>query len=37
MAVTILPDAQDDLLSLQAYMLDHWSEADWLKVEDEIF
>lgn len=37
MAVIILPDAQDDLLSLQDYMLDKWSEADWLKAEDEIF
>lgn len=37
MAVIILPDAQDDLLSLQDYMLDKWSEASWLKAEDEIF
>ena len=37
MAVIILPDAQQDLLSLQAYMLDRWSEADWLTAEDEIF
>ncbi len=37
MAVTILPDAQEDLFSLQQYMLDKWSEADWLKAEDEIF
>ena len=37
MAVTILPDAQEDLFSLQEYMLDKWSEADWLKAEDEIF
>lgn len=37
MAIVILPDAQADLLSLQAYMLDKWSEADWLKAEDEIF
>ncbi len=37
MAVFILPAAQEDLLSLQAYMLDKWSEADWLKAEDEIF
>jgi len=37
MAVFILPDAQDDLLSLQEYMLDKWSEADWIKAEDEIF
>jgi plasmid stabilization system protein ParE len=35
MAVIILPAAQDDLLSLQAYLLDKWSEADWLKAEDE--
>lgn len=37
MAVFILPDAQDDLLSLQEYMLDRWSEGDWLRAEDEIF
>ncbi len=37
MAVIILPDAQQDLLSLQEYMLDKWSEADWLNAEDEIF
>jgi len=37
MAVVILPDAQEDLLSLQEYMLDKWSEADWIKAEDEIF
>jgi|SRR5450830_727649 len=37
MTVVILPDAQDDLLALQEYMLDKWSEADWLNAEDEIF
>lgn len=37
MAIIILPDAQDDLLALQEYMLDKWSESDWLKAEDEIF
>lgn len=37
MAVRILPDAQEDLLSLQEYMLDRWSESDWLRAEDEIF
>jgi len=37
MAVIILPDAQDDLLSLQEYMLDQWGEVEWLKAEDEIF
>ena len=37
MAIIILPDAQEDLLSLQEYMLDKWSETDWLKAEDEIF
>ncbi|WP_198083723.1 type II toxin-antitoxin system RelE/ParE family toxin [Variovorax sp. E3] len=37
MALFILPDAQKDLLSLQEYMLDKWSESDWLKAEDEIF
>jgi plasmid stabilization system protein ParE len=37
MAVVILPDAQDDLLSLQEYMLDQSGEGEWLKAEDEIF
>jgi len=37
MAVIILPDAQEDLPSLQEYMLDKWGEAEWLKAEDEIF
>lgn len=37
MAVIILPDAQEDLLSLQEYMLDKWSQSDWLNAEDEIF
>ncbi len=37
MAIIILPDAQEDLLSLQEYLLDKWSETDWLKAEDEIF
>ena len=37
MAVIILPDAQKDLISLQEYMLNKWSEADGLKAEDEIF
>ena len=37
MAIIILPDAQDDLLVLQEYMLNKWSEADWLTAEDEIF
>ena len=37
MAVIILPDAQNDLFSLQEYMLNKWSEADWLKAEYEIF
>ena len=37
MALIILPDAQEDLLSLQEYMLDKSSEAVWLKAEDEIF
>lgn len=37
MALIILPDAQEDLLSLQEYMLNTWSEADWLKAEDDIF
>jgi len=37
MALIIFPDAQEDLLSLQEYMLNTWSEADWLKAEDDIF
>jgi plasmid stabilization system protein ParE len=37
MAVIILPDAQKDLISLQEYALNKWSEADRLKAEDEIF
>jgi plasmid stabilization system protein ParE len=37
MSVIILPDAQDDLLSLQEYMLDKWGEAEWLNAENEIF
>jgi plasmid stabilization system protein ParE len=37
MAVIILPGAQGDLLELQNYMLAKWSEAEWLKAEDEIF
>lgn len=37
MAVIILPDAQEDLLSLQEYMLDKWGEIAWLKAEDALF
>lgn len=37
MTVIILPDTQQDLLSLQDYMLDKCGEAEWLKAEDEIF
>lgn len=37
MAIVILPDAQDDLLWLQDYMLEKWGEASWLKAEDDIF
>ena len=37
MAIIILPDAQEDLLSLQEYMLDKLGETAWLKAEDEIF
>lgn len=37
MAVIILPDAQNDLLSLQECMLDQWGEVEWLKAENEIF
>jgi plasmid stabilization system protein ParE len=37
MAIIILPDAQEDLLSLQEYMLNKWGETDWLNAENEIF
>ncbi|MDP9964666.1 hypothetical protein J2W37_002386 [Variovorax paradoxus] len=37
MAIDVLPEAQEDLLSPQEYMLDRWSEADWLKAEEAIF
>jgi hypothetical protein len=37
MANTILPDAQEDLLSLQEYKLDKWSETDWPNAELQIF
>ena len=33
MAVIILPDAQEDFLSLQEFMLDKWSGTEWLKAE----
>ena len=36
MSIVILPDAKDDLLSLQNYMLDRWTEPLWLKAEEEI-
>ncbi len=37
MSIIILPDAQEDLLALQEYMLNKWSETDWLNAENEIF
>ncbi len=37
MAIVILPDAQDDLLALQEYMLDQWGEPAWVAAEEEIF
>ncbi|MBT0570828.1 type II toxin-antitoxin system RelE/ParE family toxin [Curvibacter sp. CHRR-16] len=37
MTVILLPAAQDDLLALQEYMLDKWSEAEWLTAENDIF
>lgn len=37
MSIIILPDAQEDLLSLQEYVLNKWSETDWLNAENEIF
>jgi hypothetical protein len=36
-AVIVLPDAQDDLVSLQDYMLQKWGEALWLEADAEIF
>ena len=33
MAIIILPDAQAQLLALQEYMLNNWSEDVWLKAE----
>jgi len=35
MAVIILPDAQEDLLSHQEYMLEKWGKVEWLKAEAE--
>ena len=37
MSIIILPDAQQDLLSLQDYMLTRWTAELWLRAEDEIF
>ena len=37
MAIVILPSAQEDLLWLQEYMLDKWSESEWIEAENEIF
>ena len=37
MAIIVLPDAQEDLLWLQAYMLGKWSEDEWVQAENEIF
>lgn len=37
MSIVILPDARDDLLALQNYMLDRWTASLWLKSEGEIF
>lgn len=37
MTIIILPDAQDDLLALQHYMLKQWSPQLYDKAEDEIF
>jgi toxin ParE1/3/4 len=37
MAIIVLPDAQEDLLSLQEYMLNKWSETDRVNAENEIF
>ncbi len=37
MAVVILPDAQADLLDLQDYMLERWTNELWLAAEENIF
>jgi len=37
MAIVILPDAQADLLDLQAYMLERWTIEFWLVAQDDIF
>jgi len=37
MAIIILPDAQEDLLALQRYMLKQWSPELSTKAENEIF
>ena len=37
MAIIVLPDAQEDLLWLQTYMFDRWSEDEWVQAENEIF
>ncbi|AEC21968.1 plasmid stabilization system protein [Pusillimonas sp. T7-7] len=37
MAIIILPDAQEDLLALQRYMLKHWNPQLHEKAVDEIF
>lgn len=37
MAIIVLPDAQQDLLALQDYMLDQWGESAWEGAENEIF
>jgi len=37
MAVMFLPDAQDDMLSLQTYMLNKWGAILWLQAENDIF
>ena len=31
MDIIMMPDAQDDLLSLQDFILDKWAENEWLK------
>ena len=37
MTIIVLPDAQQDLLALQDYMLDKWGESAWEQAENEIF
>lgn len=37
MSIVLLPDALDDMLALQDYMLNRWTVELWLQAEDDIF